>query len=125
MADTIKAPAAAPPPGGAAATLLTFGGLAAAFGAASCCALPLLFASLGLGTAWLGGIALLAAPHRGVLLAAAAVCLAGGAVLLWRQRAAAAACTPGTACARPAVRSMTVAGLLLGSVLLALGYAIA
>ena len=125
MADTIEAAAAAPPPGGTAATLLTFGGLAAAFGAASCCALPLLLASLGLGTAWLGGIALLAAPHRGVLLAAAAVCLAGGAVLLWRQRVAAAACAPGTACARPAVHGVTAAGLLLGSVLLVLGYAIA
>ena len=124
MADTIKAPATTPPPGGTAATLLTFGGLAAAFGAASCCALPLLFASLGLGTAWLGGIALLAAPHRNVLLAAAAVCLAGGAVLLWRQRVAAAACTPGTACTRPAVLGVTAAGLLLGSVLLVLGYAI-
>ncbi len=125
MADAIKAPAATQPPGGTAATLLTFGGLAAAFGAASCCALPLLFASLGLGTAWLGGIALLAAPHRGILLAIAAVCLAGGAVLLCRQRVAAAACTPGTTCTRPAVRGLTAAGLLLGSVLLALGYAIA
>ena len=124
MADTIKAPATAPPPGGTAATLLTFSGLAAAFGAASCCALPLLLASLGLGTVWLGGIALLAAPHRGVLLAAAAVCLAGGAALLWRQRGA-AACALGTGCARPAVLGVNAAGLLLGSVLLALGYAIA
>ncbi len=125
MADAIEARATAPAPGGTAAALLTFGGLAAAFGAASCCALPLLFASLGLGTAWLGGIALLAAPQRGVLLAAAAVCLAGGAVLLWRQRVAAAACAAGTACARPAALRLTTAGLLLGSVLLVLGYAIA
>jgi len=35
------------------ALLLAAGGLAAAFGAASCCALPLLFGSLSLGTAWL------------------------------------------------------------------------
>ncbi|MBN8907782.1 MAG: hypothetical protein J0H99_14365, partial [Rhodospirillales bacterium] len=61
----------------------------AAFGVASCCALPFLLATLGLGTAWLGGIALLAAPHRLFLLAASALCLVAGAVLLWRQRGAA------------------------------------
>lgn len=125
MADTINAAATAPPSGGTTAALLTLGGVAAALGAASCCALPLLLAPLGLGTAWLGVVALLAAPHQGLLLAVAAVCLLGGAVLLWRQRAATAACVPGAVCVRPAVRGLTAAGLLLGSVLLALGYAVA
>jgi len=37
--------------------LLAAGGLAAAFGAASCCALPLLLGSLGLGSAWLVSVA--------------------------------------------------------------------
>jgi mercuric ion transport protein len=46
------------------AALLTFGGLAAAFGLASCCALPLLLTTLGLGTAWLSGIALIASYRR-------------------------------------------------------------
>ena len=101
--------------------LLTLSGLAAAFGVASCCALPFLLAAAGLGTAWLGGIALLAAPYRVFLLAAASVCLAGGAFLLWRQRAR-AACEPGSVCARPAVRGLTATGLLLGLVLLCLGY---
>jgi hypothetical protein len=41
-------------------------GLAAAFGLASCCGLPFLLASMGLGTAWLTGFALLAAPHRSI-----------------------------------------------------------
>jgi mercuric ion transport protein len=104
--------------------LLTLTGLAAAFGVASCCALPLLLATAGLGTAWLGGIALLAAPHRPFLLAASTLCLLGGAVLLWRQRTV-TACAPGALCARPGVRGLTLAGLLLGLVLLYLGYAYA
>ncbi len=119
-----RSPTAARPPRGTGAVLLTMGGLAAAFGVASCCALPFLLATIGLGTAWLGGIALLAAPHRGVLLAAAAVCLAGGAVRFWRQRTA-VVCAPGGVCSHPAIRSLTLVGLLAGLVLLYLGYAYA
>ena len=58
--------------------LLAAGGLAAAFGAASCCALPLLLGSLGLGSAWLVTVAWFAAPHRLALLAVAIICLASG-----------------------------------------------
>lgn len=118
-----------PPPGdrptrGAGAVMSTAAGLIAAFGVASCCGLPLLLATAGLGTAWLGGFALLAAAHRIFLLAAAIVCLAGAAILLWRQRSA-AACLPDTICSRPATRGATLAGLLVGLVLLYLGYAYA
>jgi mercuric ion transport protein len=126
MSDLSARPAAEDrPTGGAGPVLLTLGGLAAAFGVASCCALPLLLTTLGLGTAWLGGVALLAAPHRPLLLTAAALCLLGGAALLWWQRRAAAVCAPGAVCARPAVRGATAVGLLLGLVLLTLGYAYA
>ncbi|WP_428392672.1 mercuric transporter MerT family protein [Lichenicoccus sp.] len=107
---------------GAAPALLTLGGIAAAFGVASCCALPFLLATAGLSTAWLGGIALFAAPHRPLLLAAAVLCFTIAAVLLWRQRKA-AACSPGAICARPAARAATAVGLLLGLALLTLGYA--
>src|SRR5215472_10946782 len=61
------------PTRGSGAVLLTLGSLFAAFGVASCCGLPFMLATLGLGTAWLGGFALLAAPHRLFLLAAATV----------------------------------------------------
>jgi mercuric ion transport protein len=47
--------------------LLVAGGLVSAFGAASCCAIPLLLGSLGLASAWLGSLALLAGPYRPVL----------------------------------------------------------
>ena len=61
---------------------------------------------------------------RPFLLAGAAVCLVGAAVLLWQQRKA-AACSPDAICARPAIRSVTVIGLLVGLALLYLGYAYA
>jgi mercuric ion transport protein len=103
--------------------LLTVGGLAAAFGVAACCGLPLMLATFGLGTAWLGGFALVAAPHRLFLLATATVCLACAAVLLWRQRAV--VCVPGAVCTRPAIRGATMIGLFVGLVLLYLGYSYA
>lgn len=112
------------PARGAGAVVLTAAGVAAAFGVASCCGLPFLLATAGLGTAWLGGFALMAAPHRAFLLAAATVCLVGAAILLWRQRCV-AVCAPGAMCARPAVRGITLACLLVGLVLLYLGYAYA
>ena|SRR5258708_29896079 len=112
------------PASDAGAAALTLAGLIAAFGVASCCGLPLLLAAFGLGTAWLGDFALLAAPHRAFLLVGAAVCLAGAIVLLWQQRSA-AACSPGAICARPAMRGVIVIGLLVGLVLLYLGYAYA
>ena len=102
--------------------LLTFGGLAAAFGVAACCALPLLMISLGLGTAWLGGIASVAAPIRSLLLVVAALALAGGAALLWRQQRHAATCGPNGVCTPPAVRLVTLVGLIVGIVLLIAGY---
>lgn len=104
--------------------LLTASGLAAAFGLASCCALPFLLASAGLGTAWLAGFALLAAPHRSMSLVVGAVGLVGGAALFWRQQRA-SACTQGAFCSRPAIRHLTLAGLILGTGLLYLGYAYA
>jgi mercuric ion transport protein len=124
MSDTsAKAPPASRSVRETGAVLLTTTGIVAAFGAASCCALPMLLGTLGLGSAWLFGLSLLAGPHRTVLLAAAAACLAGGTVLLWRQRAA-AACEPGSACsANPALRHLVPAGLAVGIVLLVLGYA--
>jgi mercuric ion transport protein len=104
------------------ALLLAAGGLAAAFGAASCCALPLLLGSLGLGSAWLVTVAWFAAPHRVALLAVAIICLAsGGGVFLWRRRRA-AACAPGTACGSPVITASVTCVLSLGAVLVVLGF---
>lgn len=103
------------------ALLLATSGVAAAFAAASCCALPVLLGSLGLGSAWLLALAWLAAPHRLALLTAAIVCLAGGGGLfLWRRWAA--ACAPGVACGRPVVTALVSCALSLGAVLVVLGF---
>ena len=104
------------------AALFTLGGLAAAFGVASCCALPLLLTTLGLSTAWLGGVALTAAPHRGPLLVVGALGLSGGAILLWRQQRTAAICGRNGVCTPPSVRALTLVGLVIGAVLLWAGY---
>jgi mercuric ion transport protein len=103
------------------ATLLSVSGFAAAFGVASCCGLPFLLATMGIGSVWLFGIASLAAPHRGILLAIGAICLAGGAALFWRRRAS-MACAPGGLCAKPAMRGLTLVALLGGFALLTIGY---
>jgi len=103
------------------ALLLAAGGLTAAFGAASCCALPLLLGSLGLGSAWLGTVAWLAAPHRLALLTVAVVCLvSGGGVFLWRRRVA--VCAQGAACGRPGITALVTGTLSLGAVLVVLGF---
>lgn len=69
--------------------LIAGGGLAAAFCAASCCGLPVLLGSVGLGSGWLVTLAWLGAPHRIALLIAAVVLLAGGAgAFFWRRRVA-------------------------------------
>jgi len=106
------------------AVLLTASGLAAAFAAASCCGLPFVLATFGLGTAWLYGVAVVAAPYRAILLAAAAICLVGGAALLWRRQTD-VHCAPGGLCSKPTARALTTVGLLVGFVLLYLGYAYA
>lgn len=104
------------------ASLLAATGFAAAFGLASCCALPMAFATLGVGAAWFGNIATLAAPHRTVLMIVAVASLLGGAVVLWREQHRAATCGPNGVCTPPAVRLMTLIGLVIGVGLLWAGY---
>ena len=104
------------------AVLLTVGGMGAAFAAASCCGLPFLLASTGIGFAWLTGLAILSAPYRPLLLVGAAVCLLGGAALLWRQQKLAQTCGVGT---KPLARNAIIVGLAVGALLFYLGYAYA
>jgi len=85
-----------------------------------------LLGSLGLGSAWLGSLALLAGPYRSVLLAAAVVCLVSGGGLLfcWRRRVA-IACAPGAVCGRSVVTGLITGVLSLGAVLTVLGFVFA
>jgi mercuric ion transport protein len=95
---------------------LAAGGAAVAFGAAACCAIPMLLGTIGLGI--LGSAVFMPAfvPYQTYLVATAFVCLVAGAGLLWRRRD----CACGTTRLATAV---TVTGLTLGVVLLALDLA--
>jgi len=99
---------------------LALGGLGAAFAAAACCALPILLGGLGLGTAWLFGIAKVAAPHRLAWIAIALLLIATAAVALWRSRRS--VCATSGWCSRPAVRWLTGATLGVAALLAVLGY---
>ena len=96
-------------------------GLAAAFGAASCCALPLILASAGIGTAWLGTLATVASPIRPILLLVATLSLVAAAVLVWRQERAIRACGAG-ACGRRVSRTLSFVAIGAGATLLVLGF---
>lgn len=100
----------------------TLAGIAAAFGAASCCALPFLFASAGVSAAWLGGIGFLAAPYRTALLILSLASLGAGALMLVRQQVRAARCGPDGICAPAWLRLLTLTGLIAGAALVWLGY---
>lgn len=117
-----NAPKAERPTQARGAALLTAGGIAAAFGVASCCALPILLTTAGLSAAWLGGVAVLAFPYRTLLLCLSALCLVGGAVLLWRIQRRAMICGPDGVCTPPSLRAGLFVGLVVGAVLLYLGY---
>ena len=109
-------------PKGFGAISLALGGIASGFLAATCCALPMLLASAGLGSAWLVGIAVPAAPYRLWFVAFGAISLVAGGVLLARQQMRAARCGADGLCVPAALRVVTLVGLLFGAVLLWLGY---
>jgi mercuric ion transport protein len=121
MSDIQDDVTAAPVPVNLGPLMLAAGGFAAAFGAASCCALPMLFAALGVGGAWLAGVAWLAAPHRIALLGIATICVVAGALALWRGGRA-AACPPGRGCARTWTRPVTIGLLGTAAGLAVLGF---
>lgn len=77
---------------------------------------------LGLSTAWLGGLAALAAPHQRLLLVIAALLLGAGGTSLAIEHLAAQACRMNGICARPSVQLVTLLGLLIGAALLVVGY---
>lgn len=96
------------------------GGLGTAFAAATCCGLPLVLGSFGVGSAWLFGIARRAAPHRELLLGIAVTSIAAGAWTLWRRSRG--VCEPDAWCSRRIARTCAAAGLVIGAALALLGY---
>jgi mercuric ion transport protein len=88
--------------------------LLSALAASSCCVLPLLLVSVGVGGAWIGALAGLA-PYQPVFLAIAAGCIAAGFWSVHRRNQVACA---GPECGTPASRRITTGALWAGVVLL-------
>lgn len=96
--------------------VLAAGGIAAAFGAASCCAIPMLFGSVGLGAIGSALFMPVLVPFQPYLLAAALACLAAAGALLWRRQIC-------NSCGTRTTTTLTLIGLVFGLALLALGLA--
>jgi mercuric ion transport protein len=95
---------------------VTAGALTAAFGVATCCALPLALATVGLGTATsLSTIGAWVAPYKGLISLAAGVGIAAGFLLAYRPRQDPCG---GAACATPARVGVIKAALWLALLLL-------
>ena len=124
MANAIRALTRSRPPKPIGSFLLTAVGLAAAFGAASCCALPVLLASAGVGSAWLFGVAIFAGPNRSLLIWLALGLLALALVLLVRQHRRAAACRTDGRSGMTAAEALVALGLLATAVLTGLALVI-
>ncbi|MBU6207519.1 MAG: mercuric reductase [Alphaproteobacteria bacterium] len=105
------------------ATFLSLSGIAAAFGAASCCALPTLFATVGISSAWMAGIGSLALPHHDLLLVLGAIGLAGGAFQLVQMQRRALRCGGKSVGVPRWLLVVFLFGLVSGAALLYLGYA--
>lgn len=94
--------------------LAALGSVVGALGVASCCALPLAFAGLGLGGAWLAGLTVLA-PYQPILLAATMLLLGAGFFLVYLRPTV--ACVSAEACAAPGAGRMPKIALWTASVL--------
>lgn len=94
---------------------LAASGVAAGLLASSCCVLPLLLLSAGIGGAWVAKLTALA-PYQPVFIAAAILAIGSG---LWTAYRRQPACVHGTLCERPATTRATKAALWLGLLLVA------
>lgn len=99
IVQSASAEAASEPAGNAARGngLFAAGGILAALGASSCCVLPLLLFSFGVGGAWIGNLTALSRYQPAFV----AVALGFLAVGFWRVYRQPKRCAPGSACARP------------------------
>jgi mercuric ion transport protein len=88
----------------------------AALGAASCCVVPLVLATIGVSGAWIANLTALA-PYQPYFAALALTLVGGGFVLGYRGTRA--ACAAGSSCGRPASTRVAQIGLWTATGLLA------
>jgi len=97
------------------AVTLVSAGLASAFSLAACCALPVLMASAGIGSAWLGPIVTTTQPYATSLTLVSVAALLGSVAVTGN---AAKHCRPGSLCARSGFRASVFGLAAVGFVLL-------
>ncbi len=99
--------------------LTALGGVLGALAASSCCVLPLVLFSVGVGGAWIGNLTALA-PYQPVFAAFTLAVLGLG---FWRIYGPRRACAEGEPCARPMPNRSVKAGLWLATALIAVALA--
>lgn len=100
--------------------LIAVGGILGALAASSCCIIPLLLFSLGIGGAWIGNLTALA-PYKPLFVAGTAGVLGYGFYLVyWKPRRA---CADGAACARAIPSRLVQLALWIATVLVIAAFA--
>jgi mercuric ion transport protein len=100
---------------------LAAGGMLGAFASMSCCILPLVLFSLGIGGAWIGNLTALA-PYQPIFVAITLGFLGAGFWLVYLRPKP--ACTDGEACARPLPGRLVKTSLWLATGLVAAALAL-
>ena len=100
--------------------LVALGGILGALAASSCCVVPLVLFSLGIGGAWIGNLTALA-PYKPLFVAATTGVLGYGFYLVyWKPRRA---CANGAACATLVPSRLVRTALWIATVLVAAAFA--
>lgn len=100
--------------------LIAVGGILGALAASSCCVVPLVLFSLGIGGAWIGNLTALA-PYKPLFVAGTAGLLGYGFYLVyWKPRRA---CADDAACARPIPSRLVQIALWIATVLVIAAFA--
>lgn len=118
---TVKPDGTSKPPSlGPGPRLLAGAALLAALAASSCCILPVLLFSLGIGGAWIANFTGLA-PYQPIFVAAALGFIGAGYWLVYR--AAKRACADGEACARPLPKRFVTIVLVVATAIVIAAFA--
>ena len=100
--------------------LVAVGSIFGALAASSCCIVPLILFSLGIGGAWIANLTALA-PYKPLFVAGTVGVLGYGFYLVyWKPRRA---CADGAACARPVPSRLVQFALWLATILVAAAFA--
>lgn len=100
--------------------MIAVGGIFGALAASSCCIVPLILFSVGIGGAWIGNLTALA-PYKPIFVAGTAGLLGYGFYLVyWKPRRA---CAEGAACARPISNSLVQLALWIATGLVIAAFA--